>query len=291
MALLGAPGWFGRRRSSRTALIWLQPCRLEPLRPTPAPNPQELLERQPSDCRLLPCALHDRFRHGCSFRAAQLLPVHPCLLGHVIGLADLGRTRGLARAFCSVRSRGEGIRKGESGIRNPPGLFSAGWFCLTGGLTCLNRVSTLFAWCWYGAIGFLDVWVLVLVPLHDLDSSNSADRVPLDESAGMECVQHGLHVAIVVRHNLGLDALWSVFHASAAVSNRPEANEKEARHGIQLCETVMGEKPWLDVPGARHQAWPSNFRTLFQQMPQKYLNVLNDGIGAAAAISAASSTS
>jgi hypothetical protein len=250
LALFGAPGWFARVGRPGPAFVRLQPCRLEPLRSTAAPDLQELLELEPG----LPCfrssAVHDGFRDRGALGLAELLPVQPSSVGHVVRFAYGGAAGGLGRLSCDSRSNG--IRKGESGIRNQPGRSGAGLFRLAGGLTGLYGVGTVLVRCRYGALGFLDVRVLVLIPLHDLDGSNTADAVAQDEPGALELAQHGVNVAIVVRQHFGLDPLGTILEPPGAVSHRPQSDEQEAGQRLELGHTVMGEEAGLDVPSSSH---------------------------------------
>ncbi|MNN08631.1 hypothetical protein D3C81_1214920 [compost metagenome] len=98
-----------------------------------------------------------------------------------------------------------------------------------------------------GALGFLDVWVLVLRPVDDLNSLHVANRVTLDEPQMIQVIEHAVDVHIVSREQGHFQAAWAILKATFTVCLGPEADEQEASGEVQLCQVFVREEPWLDI--------------------------------------------
>src|SRR5688572_6636443 len=109
--------------------------------------------------------------------------------------------------------RDRGIRDQGSGISNQPGNFLFRLLLAP----VLHRTCTMQDWCRNDAVLLVPVWVLMLVPVKDLDVRYSSGAEAQDEPFVVQCLQHAVNVDIIIWECPGLDLLRPVLETTQPI--------------------------------------------------------------------------
>lgn len=96
------------------------------------------------------------------------------------------------------------------------------------------------------------MWVLMLVPVDDLDVSPTLSLVPDQESTSLKEGQTRIAINIVRWEKLHPYLLWAVYKTTLLVGDGPKADEQQADLKRELHELVIREEAWLDVSSPGH---------------------------------------
>lgn len=92
----------------------------------------------------------------------------------------------------------------------------------------------------------------MLREIQNFDITATIDFVPEDESRRSQRREPGGNVDVVVREDLGLEPLRTIFKAAFTVGLAPQALEQDAVLERQLRQLLVLEEAWLDIARPTH---------------------------------------